>query len=187
MAGTTNSSAINTSSVSKRKRGNKQHDRRPPALTNDRSRAFDKRRNSASRPAHNPRADSIAKEVKLLSGRRSSVPVIELGGLSRPGIGTRTRIDEEPEQAEARLAKMCSAVRTLIECMGEDPDREGLLTTPLRYAKALLFLTKGYQVNVDEVVNNALFHEGHSEMVIVKDIEIHSLCEHHLVPFAGKV
>ena len=67
---------------------------------------------------------------------------------------------------------MRGAVRTLLECVGEDPDREGLLDTPSRYAKALLFLTKGYQVNVEDIVNNALFREGHSEMVIVKDIEV---------------
>lgn len=82
---------------------------------------------------------------------------------------------------------MSDAVKTLLECMGEDPNREGLLATPSRYAKALLFLTKGYHDSVEGIVNNALFSENHNEMVIVKDIEFHSLCEHHLLPFTGKV
>lgn len=59
--------------------------------------------------------------------------------------------------------------------------------TPERYAKAMLFFTKGYQENVRDIVNNAIFHEGHNELVIVKDIEVFSLCEHHMVPFTGKV
>lgn len=100
---------------------------------------------------------------------------------------TQSRIDEGPEQVEKRLERMCGAVRTLLECVGEDPNREGLLATPLRYAKALLFLTKGYKINVEDIVNNALFHEEHNGIVIVKDLEIHSLCEHHLLPFTGKV
>jgi GTP cyclohydrolase I len=81
---------------------------------------------------------------------------------------------------------MQGAVRTLLECIGEDPGRDGLLDTPSRYAKALLFLTKGYHAYMEDIVNNALFHEGHNEMVVVRDIEIFSLCEHHLVPFTGK-
>jgi GTP cyclohydrolase IA len=103
------------------------------------------------------------------------------------GRGTRERLEESPEKATDRLAKISSAVRTILECIGEDPSREGLLGTPERYAKALLFFTKGYQENVRDIVNNAIFHEGHNELVIVKDIEVFSLCEHHMVPFTGKV
>lgn len=82
---------------------------------------------------------------------------------------------------------MKGAVRTMLECLGEDPEREGLLGTPERYAKAMLFFTKGYQQNVRDIVGGAIFHEGHNELVIVKDIEVFSLCEHHMVPFTGKV
>jgi GTP cyclohydrolase I len=103
------------------------------------------------------------------------------------GLGTRERKEETPEQAAARLQKLSGAVRTILECIGEDPDREGLLGTPDRYAKAMLFFTKGYQENVRDIVNDAIFHEGHNELVIVKDIEVFSLCEHHMVPFTGKV
>ncbi|KAK1762201.1 GTP cyclohydrolase I [Phialemonium atrogriseum] len=118
---------------------------------------------------------------------RSPSPVVDFDGLSRPSAGTRERLDETPEQAAVRLQRMSGAVRTILECVGEDPDREGLLATPERYAKAMLFFTKGYQQNVRDIVNGAIFHEGHNEMVIVKDIDIFSLCEHHLVPFNGKM
>lgn len=77
-------------------------------------------------------------------------------------------------------------VKDMLVMLGEDPSREGLQRTPVRVAKSLRYLTQGYQVNVRDVLNNAIFKEPYDEMVIVKDIEIFSLCEHHLLPFYGK-
>ena len=77
-------------------------------------------------------------------------------------------------------------VREIIKLVGEDPEREGLRKTPERYAKALKFLTSGYHQSVDHVLNGATFTVAYDEMVVVKDIEFFSLCEHHLLPFFGK-
>jgi GTP cyclohydrolase I len=89
-----------------------------------------------------------------------------------------------PEGNDERIA---DAVRTLLAGLGEDPAREGLVKTPERVAKALRFLTSGYDQDVDSVINDALFTVDYSEMVIVKDIDFYSLCEHHLLPFFGRV
>lgn len=78
------------------------------------------------------------------------------------------------------------AYRSIIEELGEDLNRPGLVDTPARAAKAMEFLTKGYHENIDEIVNGALFPTSSNEMVIVKNIELYSLCEHHLLPFIGK-
>ena len=86
----------------------------------------------------------------------------------------------------AKTETVASLVRRMIALIGEDPEREGLKKTPERYEKALKFLTSGYHQNVDHLLNGATFSVCYDEMVVVKDIEFFSLCEHHLLPFFGK-
>ena len=88
---------------------------------------------------------------------------------------------------EQKIKKMTKACKTILECVGENPSREGLLKTPERWAKALLFLTHGYNKTICQETNDAIFEENHKEMVLVRDIDIHSLCEHHMLPFTGRL
>jgi len=83
-------------------------------------------------------------------------------------------------------AILASHYEDVLKQIGEDPTREGLLKTPERMAKAMQFLTHGYDINPDDLIKQAIFHEEYSEMVIVKDIDIYSMCEHHMLPFFGK-
>ncbi|MCM2322920.1 MAG: GTP cyclohydrolase I FolE [Oligoflexia bacterium] len=87
---------------------------------------------------------------------------------------------------DEKLKKVTAHMRETLELLGEDTDREGLRDTPRRYAKAMEFLTSGYSKNIDQIVGKALFSESSSEIIIIRDIELFSLCEHHLLPFYGK-
>jgi GTP cyclohydrolase I len=82
--------------------------------------------------------------------------------------------------------KLVDNYRSVIDLIGEDPEREGLIKTPERVAKAMLYMTQGYELDAKAILNSAKFQESYSEMVIVKDIELYSMCEHHMLPFFGK-
>ena len=92
-----------------------------------------------------------------------------------------------PVPSEVGQEEMMEAVRTLLLGVGEDPEREGLLKTPKRVAEAMRFLTSGYTQSLEELLNGAIFDEGHNEMVLVRDISVFSMCEHHMLPFMGRV
>ena len=93
------------------------------------------------------------------------------------------KIDKYDEQC---VSEMAEHYRAILRLLGEDPDREGLLKSPERIAKAMLFCTNGYDLDPEAILRSAIFHEDYKQMVVVKDIEIYSLCEHHMVPFIGK-
>ena len=90
------------------------------------------------------------------------------------------------EYCEDDLEKMAKNNKEILKLIGEDPDREGLAKTPMRVAKAVQFMTQGYRMNAKKILDSARFKESVSEMVIVKDIELYSMCEHHMLPFFGK-
>jgi GTP cyclohydrolase I len=102
-----------------------------------------------------------------------------------------TSLDASPtllreQTAIAPTDPMENLTRELLRCIGEDPDREGLIRTPARVARAMRFLTRGYDQDIKAIINNAIFEEDIDEMVVVTDIDFFSMCEHHMLPFFGK-
>ncbi len=134
------------------------------------------------------------------SRSRNTAPSADKREVDRPAraLAARTRVDartlEEPaadwgldlDPAPEHNAEFERVIHRTLELIGEDPDREGLKKTPQRVANALTWLTRGYDMNVRDVVGDAVFNENHSSMVMVRDIELYSLCEHHMLPFFGR-
>ncbi|KAM9766046.1 GTP cyclohydrolase 1 [Menidia menidia] len=106
---------------------------------------------------------------------------------AEPADGWREERTRSVEDNELSLPGLAAAYGSILRGLGEDPQRQGLLKTPWRAATAMQFFTKGYQEKITDVLNDAIFDEDHDEMVIVKDIDMFSMCEHHLVPIFGRV
>jgi len=106
---------------------------------------------------------------------------------SNSDLDIEERLTRESNRLQGKdLERVADAYRELLQAIGEDTDREGLQRTPDRAARALEFLTQGYRQNLDEIINGAIFESSASEIILVKDIELYSLCEHHLLPFIGR-
>eukprot|EP00088_Acartia_fossae_P026780 TRINITY_DN27569_c0_g1_i1.p1 TRINITY_DN27569_c0_g1~~TRINITY_DN27569_c0_g1_i1.p1 ORF type:complete len:243 (+),score=30.96 TRINITY_DN27569_c0_g1_i1:147-875(+) len=103
------------------------------------------------------------------------------------GVSDTDTAKDHGNPRDEMIPAVAASYRNILKQMGEDPNREGLLETPMRAAKAMMYFTHGYGQTVSQVVKNAIFTEQTDEMVVVKDIDMFSLCEHHLVPFMGKV
>ncbi|XP_061621118.1 GTP cyclohydrolase 1 isoform X2 [Phyllopteryx taeniolatus] len=117
-------------------------------------------------------------------------PAAESGSHRSAASVTESRKEESTrsvEDNEVSLPSLAAAYTTILRGLGEDPRRQGLVKTPWRAATAMQFFTKGYQETIIDVLNDAIFDEDHDEMVIVKDIDMFSMCEHHLVPIIGRV
>ncbi len=99
----------------------------------------------------------------------------------------RPKLDDSTESGRDKLQTIATAYSTILESLGEDVERQGIVKTPMRAAKALAFFTRGYELSLTEIINDAIFDEDCNEMVVIRDINIFSMCEHHLVPFMGKV
>ena len=145
-------------------------------------------------------ASTFPQKVVLANGVTEQMEDLKLGKLTAKKMKTQKKVKQTsleldpgtanfllpPEHRYNQLQQLSNSYKNILAGIGENVDREGLLETPERAAKALLYFTKGYEENPIEVISGAIFNEDHDDMVIVKDINVYSLCEHHLVPFYGK-
>ena len=130
-----------------------------------------------------PHTRTAATGVMISNYRKNSITPYQQTIIFSDSDGS---LEKKKVNREELLPLLASNYRNILKTVGEDPTREGLLETPMRAAKAMTYFTKGYQETVQEVVRNAIFTEETDEMVVVKDIEFFTLCEHHMVPFMGK-
>ena len=126
--------------------------------------------------------------VKTLEGRTAAMRALRTTPARRttPATDGSLALEVPGQDGAARQAEFAALVRRQLELLGEDPDRAGILKTPERVARSLAWLTRGYDTDVRDVVGDAVFEEAHESMVMVRDIELYSLCEHHMLPFFGK-
>ncbi|CAG8118921.1 unnamed protein product [Penicillium salamii] len=143
--------------------------------------------NSPNATQEEENLESHSKTVSLRTTSFNVVSAKNHENTSRSNIKSNQLPESDPERKKSQTQRLTAAVRTILECVGEDLDREGLRDTLERYAKAMLYFTSGYEENTQDLVNGAIFKEDCDELVIVQDVHVSSLCEHHMVPFIGKM